>query len=116
MEKFKGTPGHWHFVHQNHCTKPSGQGQRYAVMANIIDYLHRPDDRWIFNIKLDKVEDLAWHTEAEANARLIAAAPELLEVVQLCKELFDSELMPSERQCVEYSNRCKLVIDKALGL
>lgn len=91
MEKFKGTPGPWRYIHQTHATKPSGLGQRYAVIAQVIDFLHRPEERWLFNVKLDKTQDLNLHREAEANARLIAASPDLLEVVDLFLKANDCE-------------------------
>lgn len=55
---------------------------RYGVKANVIKYDDRIDERWLFNLKIDKTRDIEIHQEAEANGRLISAAPELLEALQ----------------------------------
>jgi hypothetical protein len=86
------TKGPWKFVHHNHQTKPSGQGQRYAVFAPVMNYLNRPDERFVFNIKLDKTQDLDLHREAEANARLISTAPEMLERLMHLRGMFGEYL------------------------
>lgn len=54
---------------------------RYSVLAYVIDHKNRDDDKWLFSIKLDKVENLNLHQEAEANAHMISAAPEAVEFI-----------------------------------
>lgn len=57
----------------------------------------------------------------EANARLIAAAPELLEALNRLVDLIDSEGeglecgMPTPQQWYDARNKAEAAIDKALG-
>lgn len=108
--EFKGTKGPWKYIHQNHATKQSGQGQRYAVMAHVINYLTRPEERFVYNIKLDKTQDLNLHREAEANAMLISAAPDLLEA---CDDLLQYWLGTYGESYV--TEAAQVAISKAIG-
>ena len=70
MSKFKGTPGPWRvsekvgdFIHIRHNNNEPG-----AMSLNLAHVTARS----------------SWAREAEANAHLIAAAPELLEALQAC--------------------------------
>ena len=77
MSAAKHTPGPWSFVDHSWCDK--------SVYAR----LHETDERRIALFHLD--EDASEDEEAVeiANARLIAAAPELLDALQSL--LFDAE-------------------------
>lgn len=75
---WKGTPGPWRFVKQAHATKKSGLGIRYAVAAT---YKGLPDMMWLYNVPIDKTEDIDVHLEIEANAHMISAAPEAIEFI-----------------------------------
>ena len=85
MNKFKGTPGPWKCLREgvnNHYIRISSTkvGERFAV-ANVLIPLY--DDVHEREAK-----------ETRANARLIAAAPELLEALQMALEWIDA--VPSD--------------------
>lgn len=90
----KHTPGPWKFVHQAHATRKSGLGMRYGVFADVINHEKRDVDRWLFNIRLDRTEDLDIHQEAEANAHLISAAPEMVEFIADIVHMMSSSNFP----------------------
>lgn len=92
MKEFKGTPGPW-FVN----------GKR----GDFIDIRHNNDEIGAMSLNLARVVARpSWSKEAEANAHLIAAAPELLEALQ------DLEA----RACIYVNtSKAKEAITKALG-
>lgn len=68
MKQFKGTPGAWR-VSEKH--------------GEYIDIRHNNDEPGAISLNLAKVvARQSWVKEAEANAKLIAAAPELLDALQ----------------------------------
>src|SRR5258708_5011176 len=73
----KHTPGPW--------SVGDGSAESMYAGSNIVQ-AHRPDSAALFNLA-----DVNIHFEAEANARLIAAAPELLEALRQC--------MPQIHEC-----------------
>lgn len=95
---FKGTPGPWH-VSKNY---------KEQVRADI-------------NIPIANVHSMLAPSDIKANARLIAAAPELLEALDRLVDLIDSEGeglecgMPTPQQWYDARNKAEAAIDKALG-
>lgn len=50
--------------------------------------------------------------EAEANARLIALAPELLSVIKDCLSYADAQAVLKQGEAVELRGKCRVVIKK----
>ena len=98
MNEFKGTPGPWRVSEKR---------------GDLIDIRH--NDNGIGAISLNLAHVVArqsWLKEAEANAKLIAAAPELLEVLKLILSYHD------DGNCVlhkEDVSMARAAINKALG-
>lgn len=67
MSEFKGTPGKWPMTQ-------AGDGKRYIIGAGLVD---GPDGYEVAEVYADD----APYLETLANARLIAAAPDLLEAL-----------------------------------
>lgn len=68
MTQFKGTPGPWRVSEKR---------------GDLIDIRHENNEPGAMSLNLAQVvARQSWLKEAEANARLIAAAPELLEALQ----------------------------------
>lgn len=78
MSEFKGTPGPWKTQFKKHAQLQDGS------------HVHVLTDAENFNIGLlsSWVNDLDTRAEAEANAKLIAAAPELLAALDEILNLF----------------------------
>ena len=92
MKEFKGTPGPWRVSEKR---------------GDLIDIRH--NDNGIGAISLNLAHVVArqsWLKEAEANAKLIAAAPELMEALQ------DLE---SRARIYVNTSKAKEAINKALG-
>lgn len=53
--------------------------------------------------------------EAKANARLIAAAPDLLAALQLCQQLFDGDWERLNMSACEICDAARAAIEKAGG-
>lgn len=69
MTQFKGTPGPWRVSEKR---------------GDLIDIRHENNEPGAMSLNLAQVvARQSWLKEAEANARLIAAAPELLEALQM---------------------------------
>lgn len=99
MEKFKGTPGPWRVSEKR---------------GDLIDI--RYNDSVVGAISLNLAHVIArqsWLKEAEANAKLIAAAPELLEALQRCESVLSN--IPLEVCDVEDLLYARAAINKALG-
>lgn len=98
MKEFKGTPGPWRVSEKR---------------GDLIDIRH--NDSGVGAISLNLAHVVArqsWLKEAEANAKLIAAAPELLEVLKLILSYHD------DGNCVlhkEDVSMARAAINKALG-
>lgn len=94
MTQFKGTPGPWEVSEKR---------------GDLIDIRHENNEPGAMSLNLAQVvARQSWLKEAEANARLIAAAPELLEALQLIMN--GDFYMPKESADV-----AKLAINKATG-
>ena len=92
MAQFKGTPGPWRVSEK--C-------------GDLIDIRHENNEPGAMSLNLAQVvARQSWLKEAEANARLIAAAPELLEALQDLQA----------RACIYVNtSKAKAVINKATG-
>lgn len=99
IKKFKGTPGPWKICRANNCWVEGKNGKVDIAYTD----MNCPDD------------------ECVCNARLIAAAPELLEALDRLVELIDSEGeglecgMPTPEQWYDARNKAEAAIMKALG-
>lgn len=94
MSGFKGTPGPW-FVEDNPTIFPAVQVAAFDGVGN----------RHLQVIIQSHVQ--------EEDARLIAAAPELLEALEDCVLYWDDEL-PKDR-CLNFIGKARAAIAKALG-
>lgn len=66
----------------------------------------------------DKISHAAFNSEAEANARLIVAAPELLEAIELALQYIENHshnFVPTERQSTHVPSEIRAAIAKARG-
>ncbi len=100
MSEVKHTPGPWH------CT-PEADLPRIGVYAGKDD----EDDEAIICDVTD--EDLKVDGENEANARLIAAAPDLLEALEIVQNGINGSLVHGIPEKLE--RRIKAAIAKATG-
>lgn len=99
MEKFKGTPGPWRVSEKR---------------GDLIDIRHENNEPGAMSLNLAHVvARQSWLKEAEANAKLIAAAPELLEALQkMVSKAYKqnwNDAYPEELQSAQAA------INKALG-
>lgn len=105
MTQFKGTPGPWE-IKPEEVDRPyirirgTQWGGRFKV-ANVLS----PDYDGVHHREAD---------ETRANARLIAAAPELLEALQLCEE-FMSQLPSTGFDGLARIEFARTAINKAIG-
>ena len=92
MTQFKGTPGPWRVSEKR---------------GDLIDIRHENNEPGAMSLNLAQVvARQSWLKEAEANAQLIAAAPELLEALQDLQA----------RACIYVNtSKAKAVINKATG-
>ena len=100
MTQFKGTPGPWRVSEKR---------------GDLIDIRHENNELGAMSLNLAQVvARQSWLKEAEANARLIAAAPELLEALQLCEE-FMSQLPSTGFDGLARIEFARAAIAKATG-
>lgn len=92
MKEFKGTPGPWRVSEKR---------------GDLIDIRHDNNEPGAMSLNLAHVvARTSWLKEAEANAKLIAAAPELLEALRYLEA----------RACIYVNtSEAKAAIAKALG-
>lgn len=104
MKEFKGTPGPW-FVN----------GKR----GDFIDIRHNNDGIGAISLNLASVvARQSWSKEAEANAHLISASPELLEALQDMVALVKSRAYPQpDKPSSDWgrAESAEAIIAKALG-
>ena len=99
MTQFKGTPGPWRVSEKR---------------GDLIDIRHENNEPGAMSLNLAQVvARQSWLREAEANARLIAAAPELLEALQRCEVVLS--VIPLEVCDVEDLLHARAAIAKATG-
>lgn len=85
MAQFKGTPGPWRVSEKR---------------GDLIDIRHENNEPGAMSLNLAQVvARQSWLKEAEANARLIAAAPELLEALQII--CFFEDISSTQREIAE---------------
>lgn len=102
MSKFKGTPGPWFAV-------------KNSVYWDIRIY-NNDYGQILASTQTNRFIPINSEQE-KANAQLIAAAPELLEALQDCKDtLLLCTLIDKSGQAKESFELAELVINKALGL
>lgn len=92
MTQFKGTPGPWRVSEKR---------------GDLIDIRHENNEPGAMSLNLAQVvARQSWLKEAEANARLIAAAPELLAALIKCADALEE---------VSYQAWCGEIIEGALA-
>lgn len=100
--EFKGTPGAWFATYD------------LGYSTWIIDVIDDKEQLVAFAIPDSKIE-------SEANARLIAAAPEMLEALQnlvflhSCEQEGIDSAMPTRGQWMDAISKAEKAINKALG-
>ena len=95
----KHTPGPW-------TTQNDGR--------DIINIQHSNNDPGAISMTLAKViARMTWRSQAEANARLIAAAPDLLEALKACDEAMS--YMSEYDIPITLPDMVKAAIAKAIG-
>lgn len=100
--EFKGTPGAWFATYD------------LGYSTWIIDVIDDKEQLVAFAIPDSKIE-------SEANARLISAAPEMLEALQnlvflhSCEQEGIDSAMPTRGQWMEAVSKAEKAINKALG-
>lgn len=99
MKEFKGTPGPWRVSEKR---------------GDLIDIRHGNNELGAMSLTLAHVvARQSWLKEAEENANLIAAAPEILEALQRCESVLSN--IPLEVCDVEDLLYARAAIKKALG-
>ena len=96
MKEFKGTPGKWIVKLQN------GRNSHDIIVD-------REDYAWVASVN-QQFHDVATPEQAEANAKLIAAAPELLDAL---KELL--KFCKSHNMDNYYTGSAEGIIDRVLS-
>lgn len=87
--KTRHTPGPWRW---GRTTRNTGTGAMEGDLQLVTD--HRPiplNDPVVFTVREDWTRHLLRHPEGQANARLIAKAPELLAIVRAVVEVLDAD-------------------------
>ena len=105
MTQFKGTPGPWVADIRGGCAAIYPQDR-----ANDTPGLHSDDSRNVaYSCKGAKFNGMHWELDksVEHDFRVMAAAPELLEVLQL---MLDSQVLPVWHQSI-----ARAAINKATG-
>lgn len=85
MSKFKGTPGPWEVVNGTDIFTPLAARNGAGTAAHEKDGWHIADCSMGETQTEDGTENIP-HREQLANARLTAAAPELLEALEIARE------------------------------
>jgi len=107
MKEFKGTKGKWNVRHSDSKTAFNivgsvlGGNYKIARCSYLVD--------WSLSTEWNEKEK----SEAEANAKLIAAAPELLEALKNMLFIFDRDLS-EDTIGRDYCDKAKQAIEKAL--
>lgn len=96
MSEFKGTPGKW-------IAKLEDGRNAHDIIVDREDYA------WVASVH-QQFHDVATVEQAEANAKLIAAAPELLEALQELLKFCKSHNMDNH-----YTESAEGIINKALS-
>lgn len=101
MEQFKGTPGPWRVSEKR---------------GDLIDIRHNSNGIGAISLNLAHVvARQSWLKEAEANAKLIAAAPELLEALQRITLMYEALMRDCGLEHKEMIATSHSAIKKALG-
>lgn len=104
MSKLKHTPGPW--------------VKDYGHTEGHIKTLHNPKvhTKTVIKYRYNMCEEILTEEEIEANARLIAAAPEMLEALINVKKYGCSGYIDGSKPDIEFWFKINMAIEKATGL
>lgn len=102
----KFTPGPWkldYTVNENYAVF-TGMGVNRSS--------HEPQHMWVSNLNINDDAPLAQHHEAEANALLMAAAPEMYDELKAIRDVFEAHDAEVFKDSIEHLDN---VLAKARG-
>jgi hypothetical protein len=115
MNYLKHTPGPWYVIDSVEPPLPNSQGTAKWIGTYDIKTTQQPDENtlWVADIKPYECRGFTDKDTAFANARLIAAAPDLLEAAILAKKYFDSIGYGFNQEVTDAANALTRAINKA---
>jgi len=111
-KEFKGTKGEWWA-----CCTEEGSKSHYVFSKNSESTIcamrsNDPDDK---SDKFEPMEEIVTVSERQANAKLIAASPDLLKACIHALEMCQDKVMPTENDLNIMAGRLKSVIEKSIN-
>lgn len=107
MKEFKGTKGDWSYKYNGASFKVGEKSQLNGINGEVCDLkIHN-----YYNLELTEVAK----KRAQANAKLIASAPDLLKALIKYHEMAERHTMPTETELEMLSIESKQAINKALN-
>ena len=100
LMKSKITHGNWEPIYQHYPKEPKRICTGVGINTNMPGGIYT---EFVCNSILPNTDEeyIEYRDEIEANMKLIAAAPDMLEVLQVIIHYYDSELKPSILEAAE---------------
>ena len=110
--EFKGTPGEWK---QSHRQIPNNKDGMYDTQVYTDDGETIATIHWYSKPPIIENNVKTIGSYRKENAKLIAAAPELLELAMLVNRISSRKSMPTEMEMLVFQEQSQKAINKALN-